>query len=420
MSALEFLFLGDATWQAHRIANSVESLQRQVSLQHSDTMSALDRVARLQDEQLALSRQRYQLMEQLRDDDARRRNVTGALVLHESELDRLVEARESLKQPAHEELSPEAHQQLIAFARSLEVDAAMRARMIELGLALSEVTIASMTSIADQRQFLAIQQKAQSEWASFCRRADQETVDRVEFAALSALCERRIQDHAYLACACVTISQDQELTRHFDGSMDTQARTAAHGTALGAAAIKASTGAGRLLGGICGALAGFLGSAAIMQAGGWYLLWGALGLIPLTILGWQFGQAIGESLGQRASTHVVTTERDAAVDGIHRTWVDGVERAVDLATSKFIEAIGTRLTYADPSHAHYRQWLASFAPHGLKPMWEQCADFWSRLVVASPAVRKLAPFDTAHRALYDRRTVDVLVAVIHAREALSR
>lgn len=420
MPGLELLFLGDATWQTHRIASSVESLRRQAALQHDDTMWALERVARLQDEQVSLSRQRLQLMEQLRDDDARRRNVTGALVLHESEIDRLVEMRETLKKPIATELSPEGLQQLLEFARSLGIDAAMRARMIGLGLALSGVTIASMTSISEQRQFLAIQQKAEAEWADFCRRSDQETIDRVEFGALSALCERQIQDHAYLACAYVAIARDPELVRCFDGSMGAQAQTAASGSQVGETAIRASAGAGRLMGSVGGALLGFMGSAAIMQSGGWNLLWGALGLIPLTILGWQIGGLTGAALGHGTSKHVVATERQANVDGITRAWTSGIERAVEVSAAKFVAAIGTRLSYSDPSHAHYGQWLATLAPNGWRAMWEQSASFWSGLVRASPAVQRLGPFDSNRQTLYDACAVDVLVAVILARESLSK
>lgn len=108
------------------------------------------------------------------------------------------------------------------------------------------------------------------------------------------------------------------------------------------------------------------------------------------------------------------------VDDIRRTWTAGVARAVDVATAKFVDAIGARVTYQDPSHTNYRQRLASFAPTSWQTMWEQSASFWSKLVQVSPAARRLAPFDADRQTLYDGRAVDVLVSVIHSREALSK
>lgn len=417
MSALEFLFLGDATWQAHRIANSVDSLRRQAAFQHGETVSALDRIARLQDEQLSLSRQRLELMERLSDDEARRRNVTGALVLHESELDRLVEARNALEKPTQSELALEGRQELAEFARSLDVSAAMRARMLLLGLAFSGITIGDMPSIVEQKQFLAIQQKAETEWSGFCRGSGQAMIDQVEFAALSALCEMRIQDHAYLACAYAAIAADPELIRCFDGSMRAEANAAAQ---KGTGAIAGWTALGTLLGAPGGALLGILMSFGIMQGGGWNILHGVLALFILTPLGWWLGAVTGEAVGGGTSRHVVMAKRHAGVEAVGHTWTAGVERAVDLATTRFVESIGTRLTYQDPSHARYRQWLAGLAPEGWRTMWEQSASFWSRLVQASPAARRLAPFDAGKQVLYDGRAVDVLVAVIRSREALSR
>jgi hypothetical protein len=420
MSALDLMFSGDVSWQAARIANAIEALRNDREFQHAETMDALDRLRRLQAEQAAAAAQRVRLLQQAQDEEAKRRQLAGALVLHENELDRLLEATASVRAAQARLTGSESWYRSVIVERAIEVDAALKARMIGLALAISNLTISDFPSISDQRQFLAIQRKADTVWQQFTRRVGSEEAQQVELAALASLCEHQLEEHAYLACAYDHIVTDPNARQYFDGKHQAHGQATMKGSRSSLYGAVVVTMLGRVLGAVGGGLIGLYVAYELFRLGGGYIVLGIAAVVLLAPFCFGLGARVGTETLSHVFNGMFRRSRRARVDAVNAAARVGVMAAINATTARFTEALASRLTFADPTHTHHGQALADAAPNGFDTLGQRLADFWSRLSHASPVVRMFIPFDSERRVIYSRRAVDVLVAAVEARELLSK
>lgn len=413
MSNLEYLFFGDYSWQfrrmersLNRINASLEQSRQQAQAHHREVSRALQRVEDLHQQQVALARQREQMLASARDEDARRRQITGALIVHESELDQIIGLRRSLEAESLEDPASDGGQQLVVIKDSLIISAALKARAITMATSLSGLTIAELPSLEDQRAFQSIQIKAQAEWSAFCATSSGEMSDQVELAALSTLCEMQLYNYSYLTVGYDHLINDNAAQLIFNGAFPDRIRSEASKAALAAdERIK------RIV----------IGFVMLLLAGdAWLFYTWRVGYAVLLFIGglvlFRFGAAeVGSTRG--------SVMREAADKRETELWNEhhaGYLKVSADIRQMFKSFLNERLNISEGFYSAADQHLQSYAPSNFNRLGQDLVRFWNAIAGASPVASNWRVYDNEKNVLSSQASVNLCVQMVLAKEAIGR